>query len=95
MSQPPHFFGNIWQRTKDRQCFVTVPERKQDGFSLGAAVTIALADEPAVQMRSIVRDRGDGSRYAKIMRRGQAELADRFAEGETVRVELMEPERAT
>jgi|LGVF01.1.fsa_nt_gb hypothetical protein len=86
----PHFFGTVWQRTKDMQCFVTIPERKHDGFPLAAAVCIALADEPAVRMRSVVRDRGDGTRYAKIMRRGQAELANRFAKDETVRVELIE-----
>ena len=26
----PHFTGVIWQRTKDRQCFVTIPHRIRD-----------------------------------------------------------------
>lgn len=86
----PHFYGTVWRRTKDRQCFVTVPERRQGDFPLAAAVTISLADEPEVRMQSVVRDKGDGSRYAKIMRRGQAELADRFADDVEVRVEVEE-----
>lgn len=90
----PHFFGVVWQRTKDRQCFVSIPRRTKDfeRFVADAPVTITLADDPTVRMRSIVRDRGDGGRYAKIMRRGQAELADRFADEVEVRVELEEAE---
>ena len=90
----PHFFTTVWKRNKDQQCFVSVPHRIQEyeRFEPGATVIIALADEPAVRMRSYVRDKGDGSRYAKIMRRRQAELADRFAEGEAVRVDLVEEE---
>lgn len=90
---PPHFFGTIWQRTKDRQCFVTVPDHEQDEFPLGAKVIISLADEPAVRMESYVRNKGGGrGRTVKIMRRGQVELADRFAEKTGVRVELVEAE---
>ncbi len=87
----PHFFGVVWQR-RDRQCFVSIPRHHSDfeRFKLAATVIISLADEAAVRMRSTVRDAGSGKRYAKIMRRRQAELADRFAEGETVRVELVE-----
>lgn len=97
----PHFYGDVWQR-KDRQCFVTIPHRINDfeQFKPGATVIIALADEPAIRMRSQVREKGDdrrtkashGSRYAKIMRRRQAALADQFTEGQAVRVELVELE---
>lgn len=92
VTSPPHFFGVVWQRTKDRNCFVTVPARRQDDFPLAATVCISLADEPGVRMQSVVRDKGGGVRYAKIMRRGQAALADHFADGAAVRVELVEAE---
>lgn len=86
----PHFYGVIWERARDHQCFVSIPRRTKDyeRFEIGITVTLSLADEPTVQMQSHVRDKGDGTRYAKIMRRGQAELADRFADGTGVRVEL-------
>ncbi len=89
----PHFFGAVWERSKDHQCFVTVPDKRHEQFPLGATVIITLADEPAVRIRSYVRDTGRGGRYAKIMRRRQAELADRFAKDADVRVELVEDER--
>ncbi len=87
----PHFTGAVWQRSKDHQCFVTIPHRIRDydRFTPGTPVILSLADDPAVRMRSTVRDAGKG-RNAKIMRRGQAELANRFAKDETVRVELIE-----
>ncbi len=90
---PPHFYGTIWKR-KDQQCFVSIPRRHPDfeRFKPAAAVCIALADEPAIRMRSTVRDAGNNKRYAKIMRRRQAALADRFTEDVAVRVELMETE---
>ena len=84
-----HFTGAVWQRSKDRQCFVSIPHRIRDydQFTPGTPVILSLADDPAVRMRSTVRDAGKG-RNAKIMRRGQADLADRFAEGVEVRVEV-------
>jgi len=92
MTAAPHFFGVVWERKKDRQCFVSIPRRIRDfdRFVPDATVIIALADDPAVRMRSYVRGGGGGGKYAKIMRRRQAELADRFAEGVDVRVELVE-----
>lgn len=94
MTTPPHFYAVVWQRTKDQQCFVTIPRRTKDfaRFVADAPVIITLADDPTVRMRSAIRDRGDGGRYAKIMRRGQPELADRFADEVEVRVELEEAE---
>lgn len=87
----PHFYGDVWQR-KDRQCFVTIPRHNPnfERFKPAATVIISLADEPAIRMRSTVRNAGNGKRYAKIMRRRQAALADQFTEGQAVRVELVE-----
>ena len=89
----PHFTGAVWQRSKDHQCFVTIPHRIRDydRFTPGTPVILSLADDPAVRMRSTVRDAGKG-RNAKIMRRGQAELADKFAEGTDVKVEVAQDE---
>jgi len=46
-------------------------------------------------MQSHVRIAGGGRRYAKIMRRKQRALADQFAEGVEVRVEITIDEVAT
>ena len=85
-----HFTATVWQRTKDNQCFVTIPRRNQyyDLFPPGKPVTLSLVDNPDVRMQSHVRIAGGGRRYAKIMRRKQRALADQFAEGVEVRVEM-------
>lgn len=96
MTAAAHFTATVWQRTKDRQRFVTIPHRVRDYdlFVPGTPVILSLADDPAVRMRSHVRAAGGGTRYAKIMRRGQATLADRFAKDVEVRVELAEEEKS-
>lgn len=94
MTAAPHFTATVWQRTKDRQCFITIPHRNHDQFGIDETVVLSLADTPAVRMRSRVRDAGGGKRYAKIMRRGQAKLADQFAKDVEVRVELVEEEKS-